>query len=43
MFGISEKEMNEHTGWAWQTRATSSADAPYSIAKAASLTSSPAP
>ena len=30
------------TGWAWHTRAMSSLDAPYSIASAASLISSPA-
>jgi len=30
------------TGWAWQTRATSSHEAPYSIANTASLISSPA-
>lgn len=31
------------TGWAWQTLATSSQEAPYSMAKAASLIISPAP
>lgn len=31
------------TGWAWQTRATSSQEAPYSMARAASLIISPAP
>lgn len=33
----------ERTGWAWQTLATSSQEAPYSMAKAASLIISPAP
>lgn len=32
-----------HTGWAWQTLATSSQEAPYSMARAASLIISPAP
>ena len=31
------------TGWAWHTRAISSQEAPYSMAKAASLINSPAP
>lgn len=31
------------TGWAWQTLAMSSQEAPYSMAKAASLIISPAP
>lgn len=32
-----------HTGWAWQTLAISSQEAPYSMARAASLIISPAP
>lgn len=32
-----------HTGWAWQTLAMSSQEAPYSMARAASLIISPAP
>merc|ERR1719323_476682 len=40
---LASRKASEHVGWAWQTRATSSQLAPYSIARAASLIISPAP
>lgn len=40
---LASLNASDTVGWAWQTLATSSQEAPYSMAKAASLIISPAP
>lgn len=40
---LASLKASDTVGWAWQTLATSSQEAPYSMAKAASLIISPAP